>query len=253
MSRFAISSWSLDGLLQGGMPLVTVPAQMADHGLTTFELCHFHLQSTEAAELQAFRRALEAADVELYSLLIDTGDITAPDPVQRAADLHTIQNWIGIASELGAQQVRIAAGSQSPTPDVIQRSAEHLQSCAELAASYGLRTITENWHTTAEQPADALAILDRCRDHVGLCADTGNAEATPDKYATLRQLLPRASSVHFKARYHPDGQIDQEDAQHCATLIRQANFDGVVTLIYGDKNDEWAHIEQLHAALQPLL
>ncbi|MBA3943016.1 MAG: sugar phosphate isomerase/epimerase [Herpetosiphonaceae bacterium] len=253
MSRFAISSWSLDGLLQGGMPLITVPDQMVEHGVTTLELCHFHLLSTAATDVQALRHALEAAGVELYSLLIDTGDITAPDPAQCAADLQTIRRWIAIAAELGAQQVRVAAGSQAATPDIIRRSAEHLLACADLAASYGLRTITENWRTTAEQPADLLAILDGCRSQVGLCADTGNAEATPDKYGTLAQLLPRASSVHFKARYEADGQVNQADAEHCVSLIRQANFDGVITLIYADKHNEWAGIEQLRTAIQPLV
>ncbi len=253
MSRFAISSWSLDGLLNAGLPLAAVPAQMAQRGLRTLELCHFHLPSTAAADLQAFRQQLESAEVELYSLLIDTGDIAAPEPAIASAELDKIQRWIAIAATLGAQQVRIAAGQQAPTPEVIERSAAHLRACAEVASSYGLRTITENWLRTSEQPADLLAILDKCNGEVGLCADTGNAEATPDKYATLAQLLPRASSVHFKARYHADGAVDDTDAQRCVELMQQVHFDGVITLIYADKQDEWGGIEQLRAALEGLV
>ncbi len=253
MSRFAISSWSLDGLLNAGLPLDAVPAQMVQRGLRTLELCHFHLPSTEDADLQAFRQQLAAAGVELRTLLIDTGDIAAADPTLAAAELDKIQRWIAVAAALGAQQVRIAAGQQAPTPEVIERSAEHLRACAEVASSYGLRTITENWLRTGEQPADLLAILDKCNGKVGLCADTGNAEATPDKYATLAQLLPRASSVHFKARYRADGTVDDMDAQRCAELMHQAHFEGVITLIYADKHDEWAGIEQLRAVLEPLV
>lgn len=253
MSRFAISSWSLDGMLQAGVPLLSVPAQMARHGIATLELCHFHLPSTAAAYMEAFREALAAAGVELGSVLIDAGDITAPDAATLAADLRMVEDWIGIAAALGTRQVRIAAGDQPATADVIQTSAQHLRACAEKAADRGLRVITENWRATGEQPADLLAILKQCRGQVGLCADTGNAEATPDKYATLAQLLPQATSVHFKARYYSDGSIDREDAERCTALMRAAGFDGVVTLIYADKHDEWSGIEHLRAVLQPLI
>ena len=253
MSRFAISSWSLDGLLNSGLPLSAVPQQMLQHGLTTLELCHFHLPSTEPAELEQLRQTLDATGVELYSLLIDTGDIALADPAACTAELEEIERWIAVAATLGAKQVRIAAGRQPASSDVIARSARHLRSCAEVARSYGLRTITENWLLTSEQPADLLAILDQCEQMVGLCADTGNAEATPDKYATLASLLPRASSVHFKARYLPDGTVDRADVAQCIGLMQQARFNGVITLIYGDKHDEWARIDQLQAALQPFI
>jgi sugar phosphate isomerase/epimerase len=253
MSRFAISSWSLDGLLTAGLPLSEVPTQMVQRGLRTLELCHFHLRSTAADDLAEFRQILDDTGVELYTLLIDTGDITAPDPATGAAELEQIQRWIGVAATLGAKQVRIAAGKQTATPDVIARSAQHLRRCAEVAAGYGLRTITENWLLTGEQPHDLLAILDLCDQTVGLCADTGNAEATPDKYATLAQLIPRATSVHFKARYLADGTVDSADVAQCAQIMHQAHFDGVITLIYADKHDEWAGIEQLRTALEPVI
>jgi sugar phosphate isomerase/epimerase len=253
MNRFAISSWSLDGMLQNGTPLVDVPAQMAQHGITTLEVCHFHLPGTDAAYLQQLRDAIEAAGIELYSVLIDGGDIVAPDPEQRAADMQMTQEWIDIAAALGAQQVRVAAGRQPATPDVIQTSAQNLRTCAQYASDKGLRTITENWLITSQEPDDLLAILDGCNGTVGLCADTGNAEATADKYATLEKLLLRASSVHFKAQYQPDGAINQDDARRCTALMQESGFDGVVTLIYADKHDEWAGIERMRNTLEPLL
>ena len=253
MRRLAISTWSLDGLLQSGASLLDIPAQMAERGIRALDLCHFHLPTTEPGYLDAFREALRAAEVELYRLLIDTGDIAAPDPSQRAADIQTIESWIDSAAALGASGVRISAGRQSPTPEVVEQSARQLLAFAKRAASHGLRTHTENWQATAQQPASLLTILDQCEDQVELCADTGNAEATTDKYATLTQLLPRASSIHFKARYAPDGSIVADDLQRCFELIEQAQFDGVITLIYESKQHEWTGVEQLRDTLQPLL
>ena len=252
MRRFAVSSWSLDGALGGGLPLIDLPAQLAEHGVSALELCHFHLPTNAPDYLAQLRAALAGAGVELYSLLIDTGDITAPDPARRAADIEFIRVQIGVAAALGARQVRIDAGLQPPTAAAVDISARELHALAQHASGQGVRTITENWHATSQDPAALLTILDRCAGLVGLCADTGNAEPTPDKYATLAQLLPRASSVHFKPRADAAGAYDTADLARCCELIDGARFDGIVTLIYGGKLNEWAEIERLRAALAPL-
>jgi sugar phosphate isomerase/epimerase len=253
MRKLAISTWSLDGLLRSGAPLLDLPAQMAQREIKALDLCHFHLPTTEPDYLNAFREALRAAGIELYRVLIDTGDITAPDSSDRAADIRTIEGWIDTAAALGAGGVRISAGRQSPTPEVVEQSARQLQDFAQRATAQGLRTHTENWQATAQEPTALLAILDQCNNQVELCADIGNAEATADKYATLAQLLPRASSIHFKARYAPDGSILADDLQRCFELIEQAQFDGVITLIYESKQHEWAGVDQLRDSLEPLL
>jgi sugar phosphate isomerase/epimerase len=253
MTRFAVSSWSLDGLLRNGLPVEELPGQLADHDIRLLELCHFHLASRESTYLQAIRRTLQSADVTLFTLLIDTGDLAEPDPDRRRAEVELIAGWIPVASQLGAQRVRISAGRQPPTAEAIERSAAGLNVLQAEATRCGLVAVTENWQTTSEQPESLLEILARCQGRVGLCADTGNAEATPDKYATLAQLLPHATSVHFKARYTAQGDIEQGDAQRCADLMRQAGFDGPITLIYDRKVDEWAGVERLRAALEPLL
>ncbi len=253
MSRFAISSWSLDGLLGSGVPLTEIPKRCAQHDIHTLELCHFHLPRTDTAYLRLLRQALEAAEVGLSKLLIDTGDITATDPVQRCHDVQLIHGWIDVGASLGAKEVRIDAGHQPPTPEVVEQSAQGLRLCADYAAHYGLRTVTENWHATAREATTLLKILELCEGRVGLCADTGNAEATPDKYLTLAQLLPHASSVHFKARYKAAGEIQMDDVERCSHLLQQTKFDGIITLIYAEKENEWESIEQLRRAVEPYL
>jgi hypothetical protein len=63
--------------------------------------------------------------------------------------------------------------------------------------------------------------------------------------------VPRATSVHFKARYTSAGVIDHDDVQHCFALLQAAAFDGVITLIYEQKHHEWDGIRQLRTALSP--
>src|SRR5204862_5851051 len=128
------------------LTLLDLPVQIAERGIRALEICHFHLPSTTPAYLAELRQACNAASVEAYSILIDTGDITAPDPQQRAADLQTIRGWIDVAAELGAGRVRIVAGMQAPTPEVIQRSVDHMRELVEYTEQRGVQAITENWH-----------------------------------------------------------------------------------------------------------
>lgn len=252
MRRLAISTWTLHGQLQGPLDLLDLPAQIDQRGISALEICHFHLPSTTPEYLAALRDACQAAGVETYSILIDTGDITAPDPAQRTSDLQTIRRWIDVAAALGAGRVRVIAGMQAATPKVIQLSVDTMRELAQYAKQRGVQAITENWHATGLNPRALLEILDRCEGSVGLCADIGNAEG-PDKYATLAQLLPRASSIHFKARYTPDAQIEEQDFKRCVELIEASGFQGVVTLIYNETDREWAAVEQLADALRPLI
>jgi len=252
MRRLAISTWTLHGQLQGKLDLLHVPEQIARRGIHALEICHFHFPSTTPVYLAELRQACREANVTVYSVLIDTGDITTPDINQRGEDLQMIRGWIDVAATLGAGRVRVVAGMQAPTPEVVALSANNLHELAAYAQQRGVKTITENWHATALQPHELLTILDQCAGTVGLCADIGNAEG-PDKYATLEQLLPRASSVHFKARYTDDARIEREDFARCLALIETAKFQGVVTVIYNDTDREWAAVEQLVSALKPLV
>jgi sugar phosphate isomerase/epimerase len=253
MPQFAVSSWSLDGLLTSGTPLLELPGLMRQHQLFTLELCHFHLPTTDPTYLETFKQRLQAAGIELFSILIDAGNIASADASQIAADDLLIGQYIGVAATLGAKRVRIDAGLEPPTPEVIVRSARRLQEYAQIAASSGLQVSTENWHATSQNPEVLLEILERCAGTVQLCADTGNAEASSDKYQTLALLLPKASVVHFKPRYTAGGDIDMLDLEHCVRLIQEANFDGVLTLIFDQKQNEWQGIARLCDALQSRL
>jgi sugar phosphate isomerase/epimerase len=251
MTHFAVSSWSLHNLLQAGLPLVELPQQLKAHDIFLLELCHFHLPSTDADYLETFKQSLEKAGVKLSSLLIDTGDIASPDDAKRNNDLQEIERWIDVAAMLGAERVRIVAGNQTPTPEVVKRSSQHLAELLAYAKTKNIEVSTENWQKTSLE-ADVLLELLQNNPELGLCADIGNAEQTQDKYATLKKLLPRATSVHFKARYE-NGKIEANDLQTCARLINEAKFSGVMTMIYESKQNEWDGVVQLRNAITPLL
>jgi sugar phosphate isomerase/epimerase len=251
MTQFAVSSWSLDGLLQAGLPLLELPQQLKEHDISLLELCHFHLPSIEPEYLQTFKEALQQAGVKLSSLLIDTGDIASPDDLKRNNDIQAIKGWVDIAAILGAERVRIVAGNQTPTPEVVKRSCQHLADLLRYAKAKSVKASTENWQKTSLEAEVVLELLQN-NPELGLCADIGNAEQTKDKYATLKKLLPRATSVHFKARYE-NGGIETNDLQTCMRLVNEAKFSGVMTMIYESKQNEWEGVVQLRDAVKRFL
>jgi sugar phosphate isomerase/epimerase len=247
-ARFAISSWSLHGLITCGLLLVDVPAQIAEHGIELLEVCHFHFPNIDEPYVEKFRRSIENAGVKFSTLLIDIGDIANPDDVARERDIAAIREWIVAAGKLGGSRVRICAGRQAPTEEVIARSTAGLKLLTDFARTLGVEVITENWLETSLKPAALVQILEQCGPKLGLCADTGNAEGD-DKYDTLAQLLPRASAVHYKARYTASGDVEHADLERCIQLIDEAGYVGPVTLIYGDTKDEWQEVDRLKAAI----
>ena len=256
--RLSVSTWSLHRQLgrpdfygpeegkqipvathgRGEISLLEVPARVTEFGINTLELCHFHVPSLDNGYLNELRGALEAANVELFSLLIDNGDITDPDDADR--DLDWIGEWIEIAGRLGATCARAIAGKANPSAQALEMSRNGLQKLAGRAESNGVRLMTENWFSILSTPGNVLTLLDRLDGEVGFCLDFGNWTGET-KYADLEAIAPRADSCHTKAHFPAPGEMDEDDYVRCLDLTRDAGFSGPHTLIYdGPGDDEWA-------------
>lgn len=274
MPTLAVSSWSLHDTLgptypglalvdgprtpdsrygETGVSLLDLPAALAAHGLRQLEVCHFHFPRTNAAYLVELRARLDEAGVVLTTVLVDEGDITSADPVARTRDLALIAAWIDVAATVGARRVRVVAGEAAPGEEgAIERSVAGLAALVEHGRSRGVAVITENWRRLGDDPDSLLAILGGLDGQVGLCADFGNIPA-PQRAATLRQLLPRADTIHAKGDYLPGGALDEADFGGSLDLARGAGFSGEYVLIFSNGGDEWGGLARLAEAVKPYL
>jgi sugar phosphate isomerase/epimerase len=263
-----LSSWSLnrtlgapqfdaiDGKVQreaaeGALTLTEVPAQMAQRGLKRLEICHFHLSSTNPTYVAELRSALDAAGVELWTVLIDGGDITHPETGE--ADVEWTKRWIDVAGELGARHARVIAGKAQPTPENLQLSRDRIKVLCEHAKPLGVRLFIENWFDLLPSPREVLWLLDELDGELGLNIDFGNWSGD-DKYEKLEAIAPRAESSHSKARFTAPGEMDKADFVRCLEITQRAGFAGSHTLIYdGADPDEWRHIEIERDVVAPYL
>ena len=255
--RLSVSTWSLHRQLgrpdfygpeegkqipvtthgRGEVPLLELPARVAEFGINTLELCHFHIPSLDKGYLNELRGALQAANVELFSLLIDHGDITHPEHADR--DLVWIGEWIEIAGLLGATCTRAIAGKASASTEALEMSRNGLQKLAARAEANGVRLMTENWFSVLSTPENVLTLLDSLEGKVGLCLDFGNWQGDT-KYTDFEAIAPRAESCHTKAHFPAPGEMDKADYVRCLDLTQAAGFSGPHTLIYdGPGDNEW--------------
>ena len=231
--------------------LLDVPAKAASRGFHSFDLSVYHLPSIERGYLADLRSAFADARVELFQLLIDTGDVDSADPDARAAGVTHIKRWMDIAVELGARGVRYVPGDGEPTPATIRASGEAFRELADYAAECGLRPATENYRNFNMKAGDLLGVLEHSERDYGVIADFGNARG-PNKYETLEAIMPRATSIHAWAEVDDEGDLISEDFRRCLTIARDNGFDGPIMLqsgypvdIFRRTRDVWTRVDEM--------
>jgi sugar phosphate isomerase/epimerase len=260
--RIAVSTWSLHRLLgttyphdltsdavsdgedtygEGEESLLGLPSVLANHGYHRLEIVSFHLRSRDPVYLGELRDQLRVSDVTLQTLLIDAGDMT--DPIDGVRDTRWIAGWLEVANMLGAENARVIAGQQPPTPETLARSAAGFRELLAANAGSPLRLVTENWGRLLVTPDAVHALLDSLDGQVGLLADFGNWSG-PDKYEKLKSIFPRAELCHAKASF-TEGQLDEADYGLCLAAAEEAGYAGPYTLIFdADHPHEWSGLAQ---------
>jgi sugar phosphate isomerase/epimerase len=275
MSYLSISTWSLHRLL-GPLhwtiwdeetathaireqeqrqihTLLELPAIAAARGYQAIEVCHFHFPTTESAYLEQLRSSFQASDVRFDTLLLDYGNLTSNDAVQRVADLSLIKKWIDIASLCGAKQIRVIAGEAAPVDEeAIRLSATSLAELASYAAPKGVRVITENFKSLTSTAASSLKLLSQAGDSVGFITDFGNYYG-PEKIEEIGSTIPYSVSVHVKPSYDSEGIPDKAELISYLQKVQDIGFSGAYVLIYDGPGDMWEGLTRVKAIVEPFI
>lgn len=231
--------------------LLDIPAAAAARDFHSFDLSVYHLPSIERGYLADLRAAFAEANIELFQLLIDTGEVSNVDADVRNAGIAHIKFWMEIAVELGARGVRYVPGDGEPNPETIRASGEAFRELFDFAANLGLKPATENYRHFNMKAHDLLGVLEYCERDYGVIADFGNARG-PDKFETLEKIMPRATSIHAWAEVDEKGDLISEDFQRCLTIARDNGFDGPIMLqsgypvdVFETTREVWARVDEM--------
>jgi len=233
--------------------LLELPAILASKGFKSMEVCDFHFPDTSEAYLQKLKSSFVEAGVRFYTLLIEYGDISSADAARRESDIAWIKGWIDIAAHAGAERVRIIAGDAEPgDKEALQRSADAFQELSKYAGALGVRVVTENFHSLTSIADNCLALLSACGDGLGLTSDFGNFKGD-GKYSDLARTIPHSESIHAKAQTDADGFPEETDFLRCMQIVKDAGYEGPITLVYDGPGDMWAGIERVRQLAAPYL
>ncbi len=241
---------------QPTLDLRDFPAEAAAHGIHCVDLCIQHIPSIEPSYLAELRAAFESADVELYQLLIDLGELASPDPEVRGASIALTKRWMEIAAELGSSGVRYVPGDSPPQPENTRASGQAFRELYDYCIDCGLAPATENYKIFNKLADDLLSVLELSERDYGLVADFGNARG-PDKFATLSKLMPKATAIHQWVEIDEAGAINREDSRRCLEMARDAGFAGPVMLLgghpyqlYRDTRELWQAVDELRGEVR---
>ena len=231
--------------------LLELPAEIAAHGYDCYDLTILHLPSTDRSYLADLRSAFEESNVEIFQLLIDTGEVGSPDPQESSAGIEHTRFWIEVAAELGASGVRYVPGDSAPTPETMRSTAVAFRELYDFAVGHGLKPAIENYRIFTNEADDLLQLVELSERDYGWIADTGNPKG-PEKYDNLAKLLPGATSMHAWALPNEDGTPDNEEFRQCLTIARDSGFDGPIMLHgtytmdnYGWAPDLWSGVAEM--------
>lgn len=235
--------------------LLELPAEIAAHGFDCYDLTMLHLPSIERAYLADVRAAFEESNVEIFQLLIDTGEIGSPDPQESSAGIEHTKFWIEIAAELGASGVRYVPGDSEPTPETMSSTAAAFRELYDFAVERGLKPATENYRIFTNEADDLLRLVELSERDYGWIADNGNPKG-PEKYDNLTKLFPGATSMHAWALPTEYGRPDIDEFRRCLIMARDSGFDGPIMLhgAYAMDNfawapDLWSGVEEMRAEI----
>ena len=158
--------------------LLELPAEMAAHGYDCYDLTMLLLPSIDRGYLAEVRAAFEDSKVEIFQLLIDTGEVGSPDPQESSAGIDHTKFFIEIAAQLGASGVRYVPGDSPATPENMPATAAAFRELYDFAQSYGLKVATENYRIFTTDADSLLQLVELSERDYGWIADTGNPKGS---------------------------------------------------------------------------
>ncbi|MBM3964829.1 MAG: sugar phosphate isomerase/epimerase [Planctomycetes bacterium] len=237
--RLSLAAYSLRDLLKGnrdGWDMFRFVDYCHQLGVPGAELTSYYFPAEVSTEyLNQLKLHCHRLGITVTGGAI-ANDFCQADPAKVRKDIETTKLWIDRYAILGANVIRIFAGSQ-PKGDTwestVARCVEAVDEVGDYAASRGIYLGLEN-HGGVTAKADGLLEIVRGvkSKGVGINLDSGNFRSTADPYAELAQIAPYAVNAQLKVEMFPNGKQEMADLPRVLRLLSESSYSGWVALEY---------------------
>jgi sugar phosphate isomerase/epimerase len=231
----------------------------ADQGVAGAELTAYFLPKDLSGDvLQRLRRHAFLRGVAISGTAVGN-NFAHPKGETRDKEIATVKEWIDRAALMGAPHIRIFAGSAPKgfnEADARKLCIEAMEECCAYAGQKGIFLGLENHGGIVAEADGLLEIIKAVQSPwIGINLDSGNFH-TDDPYGDLAKCAPYAVNVQVKVDMRKKGQKEHEvtDNAKIVKILRDANYQGFVTLEYEAKENPWVavprELKKLQEALQ---
>ncbi|MDB6150415.1 MAG: Xylose isomerase [Chthoniobacter sp.] len=241
----------------GKLDMLSFIDYCADQGCAGAELTSYYLPNDVSDEyLLNVRRHAFLRGVEISGTAVGN-NFALPNGPERDKQIADVKRWIDRAAVLGAPHIRIFAGAAKGVDDIEARKlcVSALEECSDYAGAKGIFLGLENHGGIVAKAEGLLEIVQAVKSPwLGVNLDTGNFHSA-DPYAELAQCAPYAVNVQIKTEIRRAGAKEPEpaDLPKLAQILRDANYQGWVTLEYEAKEDPWTAVPPLLVQLREVL
>lgn len=246
--QLAVSSWSLRSHINKDFPVQEFGPHVREaFNVGAVEICQMHIPMPDARRLDQIVANYQAAGVRVVNVPIDVGDISQPDDKRREHDLRLIEFWIDVAAYLGSPAARVNSGSGDLETAIASYS--RLASYGEKA---GVRLVLENHGGLSADLDNVRRLMEDAGPNFGTCPDFGNFPEEK-RYDGLALMVPRAAMVHAKTYdFDSNGNFDDFDFPRCLQIVRDAGYDGYLSVEFEGDGDQTQGVQQTIDLLRKL-
>jgi sugar phosphate isomerase/epimerase len=227
----------------------------AELPLDAVELTSYYFAETNATYLDKLKT--HATKKKLLISGVPVGNnFCHRDADKQKEQIKLVKDWTERAAKLGAQTVRIFAGTLQKgdtLADAQKRVVAALEECCPLADKLGVWLALENHGGITDTPEHLLDLVKPVKSKaLGVNIDTGNFN-TPDPYADIAKIAPYGVVSQVKTEVSPGGQKQEADLAKVVKILKDANFHGYVALEYEAKEDPRTAVPRYVKELRKLI
>ena len=184
-------------------------------------------------------------------------DFTWSDPARRAGEKKLVNEWIVVASKLGAPALRIFAGNLSKENYTWEERAKWIAAditeCAEFAGKYGIMLALQNHNDFLKTPEEVEKMLLMVNHKwVGLMLDIGSYHS-PDPYKDVEKTVRYAITWQMKEMVFINETQVETDYARIIDIVKKGGYSGYLPLETLGEGDPFQKVDALLSRVRKVL